>query len=74
MYYSLLGRDIEHKFVPFAEDAGIGIQAWSPLAGGFLTGKYTRENPTGGKDARRAHRDYPPIDRELGYDVVDKLN
>ncbi|HEY9726862.1 MAG TPA: aldo/keto reductase, partial [Chroococcales cyanobacterium] len=42
MYYSLLGRDIEHEFVPFIEDAGIGILVWSPLASGFLTGKYTR--------------------------------
>jgi len=47
MYYSLVGRDIEHEVVPLAQDAGIGIMVWSPLAGGFLSGKYSRENPQG---------------------------
>ena len=47
MYYSLVGRDLEHDVVPFVEHAGIGVLVWSPLAGGFLSGKYTRENPEG---------------------------
>ncbi len=72
VYYSLLGRDIEHEIVPQAEEAGLGIMAWSPLASGFLTGKYTRDNPDGG-GGRRATFDFPPIDKEKGYDVVDKL-
>ena len=42
MYYSLVGRDIEHEMLPFVEDAGVGTMIWSPLAGGFLSGKYTR--------------------------------
>src|SRR5690606_5111474 len=42
MYYSLLGRDVAHEVVPFCLDAGVGITVWSPLAGGFLSGKYTR--------------------------------
>lgn len=45
---------------------------WSPLAGGFLSGKYTREDPTGG-GGRLADFSFPPLDRELGYDVVDEL-
>ena len=49
MYYSLMGRDLEHEIVPFCRDAGIGIVVWSPLAGGFLTGRYTRQDQTGGK-------------------------
>jgi aryl-alcohol dehydrogenase-like predicted oxidoreductase len=48
MYYSLVGRDLEHEILPFARDAGVGIMVWSPLAGGFLSGKYTRADPTGG--------------------------
>jgi aryl-alcohol dehydrogenase-like predicted oxidoreductase len=72
MYYSLLGRDIEHEIVPFCEDAGVGIVVWSPLAGGFLSGRYTRQDPTGGK-GRRASFDFPPIDVEKGYDVTDQL-
>src|SRR6185503_1899412 len=34
MYYSLLGRDLEHEVVPLCADAGVGVMAWSPLAGG----------------------------------------
>lgn len=71
MYYSLLGRDLEPEVVPFCQDAGIGIVVWSPLAGGFLTGRYTRQDPTGGK-GRLAEFDFPPIDREKGYAVIDR--
>ena len=46
--YSLLVRDIEHEIVPAALDAGIGLLPWSPLAGGWLSGKYVRDQaPTG---------------------------
>lgn len=72
MYYSLVGRDLEHEIVPFVEEAGIGILVWSPLAGGFLSGKYTRENPTP-EGARRTQFQLPPVDVEKGYDVVDLL-
>jgi aryl-alcohol dehydrogenase-like predicted oxidoreductase len=72
MYYSLVGRDLEHEIVPFARDAGVGIMVWSPLAGGFLSGKYTREDPTGG-GGRLAGFDFIPFDRERGYDLVDVL-
>ncbi|QBD80298.1 aldo/keto reductase [Ktedonosporobacter rubrisoli] len=72
MYYSLVGRDLEHEIVPFVEDAGIGIMVWSPLASGFLSGKYTRENP-GGNGGRLTGFDIIPFDRERGYDVVERL-
>ncbi|BAC90637.1 aldo/keto reductase [Gloeobacter violaceus] len=72
MYYSLVGRDLEHEVVPFALDAGVGITVWSPLAGGFLSGKYTREDPEGG-GGRLTGFDFLPFDRERGYAVVDKL-
>lgn len=46
--YSLLVRGIEHEIVPAALDAGIGLLPWSPLAGGWLSGKYRRDQaPTG---------------------------
>lgn len=73
MYYSLVGRDLEHEIAPFAQDAGIGILVWSPLAGGFLSGKYTRQNPQG-DGGRLASIDMLPRDREKSYDVVDRLN
>ena len=45
--YSLVARDIEREHVPVAREAGLGVMPWSPLAGGFLTGKYRRDD-TGG--------------------------
>ncbi len=42
MEYSLVERDIEHEHIPAARHLGLGICAWSPLGGGFLTGKYRR--------------------------------
>jgi aryl-alcohol dehydrogenase-like predicted oxidoreductase len=41
MYYSLVGRELEHEFMPLCEYTGVGILVWSPLAGGYLSGKYT---------------------------------
>ncbi|QUT05767.1 aldo/keto reductase [Sphingobium phenoxybenzoativorans] len=72
MYYSLLGREIEHDSIALAEDAGIGIMAWSPLANGFLTGKYTGGDPTGG-NGRLAHFTLGPLDRVKGDRVVGVL-
>ncbi|KAA2261982.1 aldo/keto reductase [Solihabitans fulvus] len=46
--YSLLKRDIERELLPMAEDFGMSVAAWSPLAGGVLSGKFTRE---GGAEA-----------------------
>jgi aryl-alcohol dehydrogenase-like predicted oxidoreductase len=72
MYYSLLGRDVEHEVVPFMKYAGIGMTVWSPLAGGFLSGKYTRDNL---KDEgnRLAGFDLLPYDKEFGFKLVEKL-
>lgn len=72
MYYSLLGRDLENEVVPFLQDNGLGLMVWSPLAGGFLAGKYTRENPIP-PDSRRAKFNFPPVDAERGYKVVARL-
>lgn len=44
--YSLVARDVEGEHVPAAREAGMGVMPWSPLAGGFLTGKYRREDTT----------------------------
>ena len=70
-YYSLAGRELERETIPLLRDQGLGLLAWSPLAGGFLSGKFTRD----GKDetARRATFDFPPIDKERCYDIVDVL-
>ncbi len=72
-YYSLVGRDLEHELVDTAVEEGLGIMVWSPLAGGFLTGKFRRgeEGPEG---SRRSSFDFPPVDKERGYDVVEALD
>lgn len=72
MYYSLLARDIEHDFAPMARDAGVGTMVWSPLSSGFLSGKYTREDPEGA-NGRLNSMDIRPFDRERGYTIVDAL-
>ena len=45
--YSLVARDVEAEHLPAAREAGMGVMPWSPLAGGFLTGKYRREDTSG---------------------------
>jgi aryl-alcohol dehydrogenase-like predicted oxidoreductase len=73
MYYSLLGRDLEHEVVPLCTDAGIGIMVWSPLAGGFLSGKYSRTKPKGESADRLSGFDFLPYDRERAFDLLDLL-
>ena len=63
--YNLLVRDIEHEVVPACLDGGLGLLPWSPLAGGWLTGKYQRDTtPTGasrlGEDPERGMEAYGP--------------
>lgn len=70
-YYSLAGRELEREIIPAALDLGLGILVWSPLAGGFLSGKYRRGSEGGG---RRANFDFPPVDKEKGYAIVDVLS
>jgi aryl-alcohol dehydrogenase-like predicted oxidoreductase len=72
MSYSLLDRQIELEYQPLLIERGIGVLAWSPLAGGFLTGKYTANNPDGGGGRLSVFR-LQPINREQGYDVVALL-
>ena len=71
-YYSLAGRDLEGDTIPLIEDQGLALLVWSPLAGGFLTGKFTREGARD-RDARRAVFDFPPVDRDQAFDVLDVM-
>ncbi len=69
VYYSIAGRDLEQDIVPMMQDQAIGCLVWSPLAGGYLAGKYT---PGGEKveEGRRANFDFPPIDKEKADKIV----
>lgn len=71
-FYSIASRDIEREIVPMALSEGISIMPWSPLAGGFLSGKFKREIKTAG-DNRRDNFDFPPINKEKAYDIIDVM-
>lgn len=71
-YYNVAGRDLEHELLPLCREEGLGVLPWSPLAGGFLTGKF-RRNQDGPNDARRKDFDFPPVDKNMAYDVVDVM-
>ena len=71
-YYSIGGRELEREIVPLVEDQGLGVMVWSPLAGGFLSGKYTRDK-RGDNNSRRTVFDFPPIDKERAYDIIDAM-
>ncbi len=71
-YYTLAGRDLERDLVPLLQDQKLGLMVWSPLAGGFLSGKFGREQ-AGPEGARRVVFDFPPIDRERAYTVIDVM-
>lgn len=73
-YYTIAGRDLEREIVPMLESEGVGLMVWSPLAGGLLSGKYTRgdDNRSQG-EGRRAAFDFPPVEVDRAYDVIDAL-
>jgi len=70
-FYSIAGRDSEREIFPMAADQKLAIMPWSPLAGGFMSGKYTREQEKSG--GRRDNFDFPPINKNRAYDIIDIL-
>ena len=72
IHYSLAGLGRRTPDPPYCGQPALGMLIWSPLAGGFLTGKYTREDPGGG-GGRRAAFSVPPIDPDRGYRAIDVL-
>ncbi|MGH7725126.1 MAG: aldo/keto reductase [Candidatus Eiseniibacteriota bacterium] len=73
--YNAIQRDLEYELVPLSLDQGLAILPWSPLAGGFLTGKY-RRGQTRPEGARRTDREkaYLQFDEERGFDLIDALD
>jgi len=72
-FYSLAGRDLERETIPLLKDQGLGLLVWSPLAGGFLSGKFTRDDRARDAAARRTTFDFPPIDKDRSYAIVDVI-
>src|SRR6059058_527115 len=76
--YSLLARETEWEIVPACLDAGLGLLPWSPLGGGWLSGKYRRDQrPTGdtrlGDDPNRGMEAYDRRGTELTWRIIDAV-
>ena len=71
-YYSIAGRDLEREVVGVLNDQHVGLLVWSPLAGGLLSGKYSRENQKP-EDSRRSAFDFPIVDKERTWRILDVL-
>jgi aryl-alcohol dehydrogenase-like predicted oxidoreductase len=71
-YYSIAGRDLERELVPLLEAEKTGLLVWSPLAGGLLSGKFSRENqnPQG---SRRSELDFPIVDKERTWKILEAM-
>jgi aryl-alcohol dehydrogenase-like predicted oxidoreductase len=71
-YYTIAGRDLEREIVPLLDEEKLGLMVWSPLAGGFLSGKYQRDGG-GPNDARRVTFDFPPLNKDRAFDCIDAM-
>jgi aryl-alcohol dehydrogenase-like predicted oxidoreductase len=72
MYYSLVGRDVERDVIPMMRRYGLGLTVWSPLASGFLSGKYTRRTLTDPSN-RLSGFDILPFDKDQGFELVERM-
>lgn len=72
-YYTIAGRELEREIIPAVQDQGLGVLVWSPLAGGLLSGKFRRDKESP-EDARRSSFDFPPVDKEKVYRIVDVMD
>ncbi len=79
-YYTIAGRDLEREIVPMLRYEGVGLMVWSPLAGGFLSGKYSRDaSAAAGRreaamgEGRRAAFEFPPVDQARGHACIDAM-
>ncbi|MGD9695205.1 MAG: aldo/keto reductase [Thermoleophilia bacterium] len=73
-HYSLIARELEHEHIPLCLDQGVGVLVWSPLSGGFLTGKVRRDAPA--PQGSRGAVMGPPgglASPDVAFDTVDAL-
>lgn len=74
IYYSLQAREAEYELIPLGFDQGVSLLVWSPLAGGWLSGKYTRHStPETGRQAA-GFREPPITDWAKLWDIIDVIN
>lgn len=79
-YYSVAGRDLERELVPMLKSEGVGLMVWSPLAGGFLSGKYSRhaqdqqgQQGQAEEGSRRIAFDFPPVNKDKAWNCIDAM-
>ncbi len=74
IHYTIEAREAEYELMPVSVDQGIGIQVWSPIAGGLLSGKFRRNAPPPQLSRHVAGWGEPPIrDENRLYDIIDAL-
>lgn len=74
-HYSLMARELENELVPLCLDQGLGILVWSPLSGGFLSGKYRRGQPQPkGTRLSGPQPRFLQLDEQKGFDIVEELD
>jgi aryl-alcohol dehydrogenase-like predicted oxidoreductase len=74
MQYSLLVRDLEREHVPLCRKFGVGIIPWSPLASGFLSGKYQKgATPPAGSRMEKWKERYAAFDNERNWRIIDAV-
>jgi aryl-alcohol dehydrogenase-like predicted oxidoreductase len=71
-YYSIAGRDLERELVPMLTEEKLGLMVWSPLAGGLLSGKYSK-GTTGPEGARRTDFAFPPVEMDRAWACIDAM-
>jgi aryl-alcohol dehydrogenase-like predicted oxidoreductase len=72
-YYSIAGRELEREIVPLLVSEKVGLLVWSPLAGGLLSGKFSRTNQKPA-DSRRTDFDFPVVDKERTWKILDVMD
>ncbi|WP_029526374.1 aldo/keto reductase [Polaromonas glacialis] len=73
-YYSVAGRDLERELIPMLKSENVGLMVWSPLAGGFLSGKYGRDQHGQTEEgSRRIAFDFPPVNKEKAWGCIDAM-
>ncbi len=73
LHYSLVDRGIEHEWTSLCDYYNVGILVWSPLAGGFLSGKYTRGAKASDGTRFSEAGQFVPFDKDKGYSIIDVL-
>jgi aryl-alcohol dehydrogenase-like predicted oxidoreductase len=71
-YYSIAGRDLEREIVPLLKSEKVGLLVWSPLAGGLLSGKFSRTNQKAA-DSRRTEYDFPVVNKDRTWKILDVI-